>query len=1083
MHIVYKKDIYLFIALLITFVSYSLDMKAQDDFNRRVILIGISEYTNVNALENPANDALAFKEILEQNKSDEFNPIEMPLYIFTKFGNSKVIMNKLEDIVELSNEGDEIVFFFSGHGLIEKNNESTDKDDNYYLLLREYENSSKNYSSNDVIDIYQLEKQIMIAIYKEVRFILIIDACYSGVLKNPATKELSKDDYYFKILSSTENQESSDMKSMPHSFFSYFLLNGLKGQADTEDFNDNKITYEEIEAYVKKKILRMKNYIPNISQIPEFDFEKTSDTFITYTDEDKIESSRLDSILSVVIINHDTSMIEANLIIKTPKDSVKKPKDENSDLKKLFYDSLLNNHLIGNDSSAYELFRNKIISIDDSVFVKEAKIYLLGELLNDVQSEMNIILLGYYDFDGIESDSTLHFSYSLNGEEYQVVLGKLEKAQELINNKEDRLFAQLEAQKYLFQSFNKSYYNDLEQKKGLLLKALDNDNDLAVCYNRLGEIEFSEESYDDAEFYFNKAMESEPRWIYPKINMGQLNLALGNEIKADSIFKDILDDNPKSSYAFGKIGETYLYQGNTNLASEYLKKAIDMQSDDNNNSVSLRNLNSFAYLEGITIEKNQDFDLDENFSLSSVELSDIDSLLIAIGVDVEEPPERVGYMASSQINSYRNLLLSASESMENGNYKEAQRYIERALLIIEDSNLSDDDKVLYKQHYEDILQSDFSEVHELLDTLSNMSLLDPNFQEQGYIFVIDNSYDSGIEQFIKNELEQFVDKLPLYNFFAAYSYGWNCSINNIVNLKLIIDENEKDDIKDKISNVDIVESSALIEAGEQVSNLLDELRSMKSDRYKDVYFHVVFLTASEPNCSGSLQDFDSLLISINNTSHTQAYIEYFNQEDMKVYPILKGNELLDTHSYFEGLTDLLKTVYLVEPINFPYTLFRPEYYEIEFEVISGINLPNPNSGEPCLGFSEDAKYYVTIENSEEVFWRSGGDDEENVHSRSNPNFIINLGEDERIARFNVYNGQKYIVRANHFVNNIEKPCWAGIYGIVNPFESLPNELTVIKVFKEIPWNTILSFEKTERIVNLSSGDSKLEVRIKATPVR
>jgi len=98
------------------------------------------------------------------------------------------------------------------------------------------------------------------------RIIFLVDSCYSGagggrtILAHSGRAVLS-DDFLNRIAqgkgriiltSSRENEVSSESDQLKHGYFTYHLLEGLKGKADLN--GDNIIDLDEISLYLNKHV-------------------------------------------------------------------------------------------------------------------------------------------------------------------------------------------------------------------------------------------------------------------------------------------------------------------------------------------------------------------------------------------------------------------------------------------------------------------------------------------------------------------------------------------------------------------------------------------------------------------------------------------------------------------------------------------------------------------------------------------------------------------------------------------------------------------------------------------------------------
>ena len=109
---------------------------------------------------------------------------------------------------------------------------------------------------------------------------VFLDTCYSGQTREkdmiladarpitimPMDSDIPEN---FTVFSATAgDQTSKPLEEAKHGMFSYFLMKGMEGDADTN--NDNKITARELHAYVEQNVVQQSSG----SQTPELQGDK-----------------------------------------------------------------------------------------------------------------------------------------------------------------------------------------------------------------------------------------------------------------------------------------------------------------------------------------------------------------------------------------------------------------------------------------------------------------------------------------------------------------------------------------------------------------------------------------------------------------------------------------------------------------------------------------------------------------------------------------------------------------------------------------------------------------------------------------
>ena len=195
------------------------------------IVIGVSDYQNVASLPGCVNDARAMNQLLEMvGKCDDILYLTEP-----DSTSSKSLKAKLTTFVNKysSEKIEEVVFYFTGHGLFEE--------DQFYYVLTDYETSKKNQTclGNDELDnrLRNLSADLTIK---------IVDACQSG------TRYVKDPDSFQKYLHKSEKQfnkcyfyysSQNDQYSYQNKEISDFTLSFLSAFADRDG---QEIRYKDI---------------------------------------------------------------------------------------------------------------------------------------------------------------------------------------------------------------------------------------------------------------------------------------------------------------------------------------------------------------------------------------------------------------------------------------------------------------------------------------------------------------------------------------------------------------------------------------------------------------------------------------------------------------------------------------------------------------------------------------------------------------------------------------------------------------------------------------------------------------------
>ncbi len=225
----------------------------------RALVIGVSSYQHIDSLRFADDDAVEFAGYLLQNKTLQIHPDNLILLTNEK-ARSGDILAALSSLVDHSDTGDQIFFYFSGHGDVEV----TEKDNMGYLLV--YDTPKNNYATGG-ISVAMLQKIFTSISEKGVRLFMVTDACRAGHLAGGAAgvshtaKAFSAQwKNEIKILSAQPDELSFEGKDWGdgRGVFSFYLVKGMAGYAD---FNkDSLVTLSELEQYVGLQVSEATKY-------------------------------------------------------------------------------------------------------------------------------------------------------------------------------------------------------------------------------------------------------------------------------------------------------------------------------------------------------------------------------------------------------------------------------------------------------------------------------------------------------------------------------------------------------------------------------------------------------------------------------------------------------------------------------------------------------------------------------------------------------------------------------------------------------------------------------------------------------
>ena len=194
--------------------------------SRYAIVIGISDYPGSGSdLEYCDDDALLMQAVLEGVYG--FPPENVTVLVDDQAKNISILA-AIEQVKSQANTGDEVVFFYSGHGASGVANDGdTEKKDEAIVCW--------NQAGDDFAYIWDGQLKSSFAGFNTSRIIFIFDSCYAGGMTDLAGPG--------RIISmaSAENTLSYELTSLEQGEFTYYFVEeGMhQGKADIYDHNND----------------------------------------------------------------------------------------------------------------------------------------------------------------------------------------------------------------------------------------------------------------------------------------------------------------------------------------------------------------------------------------------------------------------------------------------------------------------------------------------------------------------------------------------------------------------------------------------------------------------------------------------------------------------------------------------------------------------------------------------------------------------------------------------------------------------------------------------------------------------------
>jgi hypothetical protein len=224
------------------------------------VVIGIDHYANIRQLKYAVNDAEMFYDHLVKYN---LIPAENVILLIDKQATLRNLKSTLgTDLKNKAGKEDMVIIFFAGHGATEKDVMSPDGDGlEKYLLAYDADPRDLYATALPMREISQVFRRI-----RSERLVFIADSCYSGAsggrtiditgmrasISDAFLDRIATGKGRVIITASGANEVSAENDELKHGVFTYYLVEGLKGKADTD--KDGLITVDEVYRYVSDKV-------------------------------------------------------------------------------------------------------------------------------------------------------------------------------------------------------------------------------------------------------------------------------------------------------------------------------------------------------------------------------------------------------------------------------------------------------------------------------------------------------------------------------------------------------------------------------------------------------------------------------------------------------------------------------------------------------------------------------------------------------------------------------------------------------------------------------------------------------------
>ncbi|AKG20688.1 nSTAND1 domain-containing NTPase [Calothrix sp. 336/3] len=228
-----------------------------------LLILGVSQYqdTDLPNLTYPSGDCQGLAKALVEATQGLYST-ELKIYhdFSPLIPTLENILTTLEDIRQSAQNTDTILFYFSGHGIVDNSTQQV------FLCLQNTKKSNLLQTALPLPQLLQLLNQCAVK-----NQLIWLDACHSGGMTlrgaNPTPQLIatlqkcaSQTQGFYALLSCDNHQQSWEFPELGHGVFTYFLMQGLQGAAAD---NQGQISIDSLYRYVYHKTLQ---YIDKTNQ-------------------------------------------------------------------------------------------------------------------------------------------------------------------------------------------------------------------------------------------------------------------------------------------------------------------------------------------------------------------------------------------------------------------------------------------------------------------------------------------------------------------------------------------------------------------------------------------------------------------------------------------------------------------------------------------------------------------------------------------------------------------------------------------------------------------------------------------------
>lgn len=518
------------------------------------LIVGISDYANIESLQFADRDAQIFEQLLLSQKGEGI-PSTNIKSLYNSEATHYKIYEGLEWLADNVEAEDRVYVYFSGHGDVE----SMFNKPKGYLLS--YDTPSQSYRAG-AVRMTDVTEFITAMSESGAEVIFIADACRSGNLiggKEGASAVITHLEQpwgnVIKMLSCGQDELSLESSKIGggRGLFSYHLTEGMAGEA--ESTGDGQINLYELSSYVKDKVISGAS--PN-SQFPRFFGEEK--TIISEFDNESLATWKAQNStpeLSLAMANTRGKFGETISDL-----------DDGWQKKIVVFESSL--ATLDVDNQILET-----LFADYRSFVAEHPMHRFGtamkrKLISDIIAESQQVINQYVNGE---------FEYMADFKQlFKPVNVKLDSCLTLLDTA-DALYQEVRSKALFTKVIAHNYANDNDAVNALR-EAVRIDPMASYVYHLLGKHLNKMNDRSASIEAFETAIKLSPKWFYPHNNLGLVYQGSGRLDRAIENYMIASKLNPSDPSAYNNLGSAYLEKQDYTRSIQGFKKAIELAPDN-----------------------------------------------------------------------------------------------------------------------------------------------------------------------------------------------------------------------------------------------------------------------------------------------------------------------------------------------------------------------------------------------------------------------------------------------------------------------------------------------------------------------